>query len=220
MMQVFQDGRDLHSETARLILGHEPTKDERHIAKTCNFCVLYGGGPKKLAAESGLSPHDASAFIRKWYQTFPRVKEWQQEQEQKILSTGQVRSLWGRIRRLPGAVVADRRQYEEMMRQACNSPIQSTAADLTVMGLVALKTVFEKQHLTNAIRPIATVHDSILFEVTDKRLTLHCARFVKATLEDPRYVGWSFGYDAKFDVPIEVDLSVGPSWGEMEDLKL
>jgi DNA polymerase-1 len=213
MLQVFRDDRDLHSETARLILGHDPTKDERHIAKTCNFCVLYGGGPKKLAAESGLSPHDASAFIKKWYQTFPQVAVWQKEQEQKILSTGQVRSLWGRIRRLPGAVVADRRQYEEMMRQACNSPIQSTAADLTVMGLVELQCDLPR------CRFIATVHDSILCEVPQDQVTSHAVK-IKYILEDPGHIARAFGYNVKFDVPLKVDLSVGPSWGEMEELKL
>lgn len=219
MLQVFQEGRDLHSETARLILGHEPSKEERQVAKTCNFCVLYGGGPKKLAAESGLAPREASVFIKKWYETFPRVKAWQQEQEQKILSTGQVRSLWGRIRRLPGAVVADRRQYEEMMRQACNSPIQSTAADLTVMGLVALQDEFQGLKLDPHVRSVATVHDSILFEVAETMVFV-IGFAVRNVLEDPEFIANHFGYSVKFDVPFKVDLSVGPSWGEMEELKL
>lgn len=214
MLKAFRDGRDIHTETARLILGHEPDKEERQVAKTCNFLILYGGGPKKLAVESGLRPREASAFLKRWYETFPGVREWQEKQQQNVLSTGQVRSLWGRVRRISGAVTADRKQYEEMMRQACNSPIQSAAADLTVMGLVVLKRSFG-----SILRPVATVHDSVLLEVEPKFLKA-AAKATRATLQDGDRIASSFGYDVNFDVPLKVDLSVGPSWGEMEELKL
>lgn len=212
MLELLRAGEDLHAATARLILGHEPSPEEREVAKTCNFMILYGGGVKRLMQEAKIPRREASSFLKGWYATYPGVQAWQKDREKELLSTGQVVNIFDRVRRLGSIVPSDRGAYQAILRQACNSPIQSAASELTLMALVELDRL-----LGSSTPSVATVHDSILTECLPRQVA-RISRTQRRVMEDPDSLVRQFGYRLKFDVPFKADVKVGQSWGSMEEV--
>jgi DNA polymerase-1 len=212
MLDAFRKGRDLHTETARQILGRDPQGDERARAKTVNFSIFYGAGPKNLAAQTGMSVREASRYISMWYAAYPGVKAWQQEIEKVLLQTGQVESIFGRVRHLPPAP-GNREQYLGQLRQACNFPIQSAAGELTLKAMCRIE-----ECLPRHASIVCTVHDSIIVECGEGDVR-KVTKTLQRTMQDASGICQSFGYeDIEIDVPTPVEVKWGKSWGDMNDL--
>lgn len=154
-----------------------------------------------------MSEKQASEYIRRWYALYPGVLAWQKQMEGELLRRGEIRSIFGRKRHLPGAVPSNKRVYLHQMRQACNFPIQSSAAELTLMAMALL---YERLPLGCYL--VCNVHDSLLVEAPERKTGI-VTRLMQNTMEDATGICKEFGYNTVIDVPTPVEISSGPSWG-------
>lgn len=209
MLSAFREGRDLHAETAKALWGvtleNSDYQEKRRLAKTINFGIFYGMSAEKFSRETGASVTDGKRFIARWFAAYPGVKGYLQQVEEEVMSRGWVESLFGRRRRLPVSV-GDRAEYAHAIRQACNFPVQSSAADLTTMAL----TLLNEQGFNVRL----TVHDSLLLECD----LLHVKPTVAQVLDvmaHPETIVEQFGFKVKFPIPILAEAKVGKNWGQM-----
>lgn len=211
MLSLLRSGEDLHWATARSLFGEGATKEDRSLAKTINFGIFYGVGPNHFAQVAGCRVGEAKQFISKWFMAYPRVREWLREVEQTVMSVGYVTSLFGRRRRLP-TYLSDGADYQRSIRQACNFPVQSTAAELTLLAMTLLQ-----EQLPEGACVVGNVHDAIMVECEEK-LAPMVVKLMRDTMESPKEVGRHFGFKVDLGVPTPVEISVGRYWSEMQEV--
>lgn len=214
MRMVFQTGGDIHRETASVVLGKPPekvTKEERKMAKAVNFGLIYGMGWPKLVIYArdnyGVDMNDgqAKAFRVRYFETYNALPKWHERQRRVVRAFGEVSSLSGRIRRLPGVYSTDQGVRAEAERQSINSPIQGFGSgDLKAMAMVE---IHEKFPDTVIIK--GEVHDSILMWM-ESDLVPELVPQVKAIMEAPSLLQ-VFGIN--MTVPLVADFEIGP-WGK------
>lgn len=214
MLQAFRDGKDLHRIMAATMAGIEPhqvTKDQRQAAKAVNFGFLYGMGAKKFVDyafdEYGVifTVAEASRIRGLFFRTWPRLKEWHEEQRMMAHTQGYVRSPIGRRRRLPDLRSPMQGIVAAAERQAVNAPVQSYASDLMLLSLIELD-----RNPSEHRRTCGTVHDSGLHYVREGHVKDEIEAIANAMLYPP--VERLFG--AKLTVRLEVEFLIGRSWGD------
>jgi DNA polymerase-1 len=216
MLRFFDEGLDLHTETARSILGHEPTSEERSHAKTVNFGVLYGMGVYALAKQTGKPVAWAKDYLKNWALTYPAVPNWKGEIKRELQERGYVTNAFGRRRRLPVHIAGGPKEYEKMLRQACNHPIQGTAGELCLFAMVLVEEVLSRKLESAWI--IGQVHDNIIVECRwgDRK---RGANIMRKVMTNATAVVAEFGFDdIDFDVPTPVKVKAGRCWAEMEEV--
>jgi len=215
LLKLLRDGVDLHSETARRLLGREPSPEDRQRAKTINFGIFYGMGPDHLAKTTGMGRGEAQRFIREWFSLYPGVRKWIEEIQSQMLDRGYVESLFGRRRRLPKFVttVDDQRRA---VRQAVNHPVQSSASDLNLMAMSVLSESLRNTREEFAW-PIGTVHDSLVFECQKDSLHI-LVDMIHEIMENPTQLARTYGFNVKFHVPTPVGIEAGLSLGDLKQI--
>jgi DNA polymerase-1 len=203
-VEAFRAGVDIHRQTAALIFGvpaGEVTREMRDRAKTVNFAVIYGIGPFALGQKLGMSTAEAKEFIEAYFQRFPGVRRYLDEQMEKARQTGYVETLTGRRRYIPeiNARNFNIRSFGE--RAATNAPIQGTAADLIKIAMIRIQADLEARN--DGTKMLLQVHDELLFEVPAER-TEEIRELVRDRMENA----------AVLDVPLRVEGGVGTSWIE------
>ena len=219
-MEAFKLGRDIHEEAARRLFGvgeeQKVTSQQRRLAKTVNFGIAYGISPHGLARSAGIMYDEAEDLINGFYETFTGVAEWQEGIKTFAVRYGCVYTLFGRKRILGNCKIRPRTREEAQLRaaafrQAINMPIQGTASDMCLTAMVRLEKYIDDKEIEEDIRIINNVHDSILFEIRTDRIEGLTDVIKKTMIEEPmRWVGKWFQ-----DVPIEVDIKTGKSWGDL-----
>ena len=205
LIDAFVSGKDIHTQTASSIFHtsmENVTDDQRRIAKTINFALVYGAGPPNVASVAGCSVEEAKEAIDQWFATYHRAHEWIMSIRRFGVKYGYVQSPTGRVRYFPIVTPDNRGDIE---RQASNTPIQSFASDITMRGLVAV-------HDNPYVKFLLTVHDSLLGEVHYDDYNLGLVEDVKSQLEK---VGEAM---VEGKMPFVVDAAVGHTWGEMEEI--
>lgn len=166
MVEDFNSGHDIHRATAAKIFKKtmdEVTSDMRRMAKTANFGIIYGISAFGLAERMNVSRTEAKGLIDEYFATYPGVKEYMEKSIEKAREKGYTETLFGRRCQLPdinsrNAVV---RGYAE--RNAINSPIQGTAADIIKIAMINIDRRIREEHLKS--RMILQVHDELNFTV-------------------------------------------------------
>lgn len=166
MVEDFNSGHDIHRATAGKIFKKpmdEVTSDMRRMAKTANFGIIYGISAFGLAERMNVSRTEAKGLIDEYFATYPGVKEYMDKSIEKAREKGYTETLFGRRCQLPdinsrNAVV---RGYAE--RNAINSPIQGTAADIIKIAMINIDRRIREEHLKS--RMILQVHDELNFTV-------------------------------------------------------
>lgn len=166
MVEDFNSGHDIHRATAAKIFKkpmNEVTTDMRRMAKTANFGIIYGISAFGLAERMNVSRTEAKGLIDEYFATYPGVKEYMDKSIEKAREKGYTETLFGRRCQLPdinsrNAVV---RGYAE--RNAINSPIQGTAADIIKIAMINIDRRIREEHLKS--RMILQVHDELNFTV-------------------------------------------------------
>ncbi len=208
LSKAFKEGVDIHSVTAAKIFNvplEKVTKEQRMVGKTMNFATLYGQGPHALSIQLKVDYATARQYITEYFEEFPKVKEWMQTVLEFGLQNGYVETLWGRKRFMPELQSTNRMFKAAGERAATNHPIQGTSADMIKKAMVEISSVIgsvAKQ--SPSCQLILQVHDELLFEC-DPKSVKEVAQMVKEKMEKA----------LKLDVPVVVDLKVGPNWGEM-----
>jgi len=140
----------------------EITSAQRSAAKAVNFGLLYGQGAYALAASLGIPFREAKAFIERYFERMPKVAEWIEATKARALDEGLVRSHWGRVRRIPDLHSPNQGQKATALREAVNTVVQGTAADIMRRAMVRLHESLAAGNLKS--RLLLQVHDELLVE--------------------------------------------------------
>jgi DNA polymerase-1 len=186
-------------------------KDGRQIAKSANFGFLYTLQPPgfvkyaKINYEVDVTLKQAESLHRTYFSLYRNLTEWHDRYRRLAHLNGQVRTLSGRIRRLPSIRSSDRSIASEAERQSINSPVQGFIADLKEMALIELD---EKLDPTHAVI-VAEVHDAILFYVKKNDAQPKTLQQIRWIMETPKLLK---GFGIKLPISMDVDLTLG-RWG-------
>ncbi len=197
LKEAFTKGEDIHIRTAALILGvpeESVGPKERGIAKMINFGIIYGMGAYGLSSRLGIPVEDADHFIKAYFKTYPKVKEWVENTVKDATEIGYTRTVLGRKRYFERVGGAD-------ARAAINAPVQGSAADMIKIAMVNIHDALSNMES----RLIIQVHDELVIETPRQELS-KVAEIVKREMEGA----------ISLSVPVICDLKVGKNWGEME----
>ena len=206
MCDAFKQGKDIHTATAAKIYGikeEEVTKEMRYKAKSVNFGIIYGQGAFGLAENLGISRTEAKEIIDNYKKEFPNIQLYMDQQIKQAKELGYVETLMGRKRWLRDINSSNFTVRGFAERNAINSPIQGSAADMIKMAMINIHREMNKTKWESKM--ILQVHDELVFdaletEVKDlKILILNC---MKSALKLPN------------DVPVEAEVGVGKNWLE------
>jgi DNA polymerase I len=203
-IEAFRQGGDIHRQTAALIFNvpvTEVTAEMRARAKTINFATIYGQGPFALSRQLGISHEDARGFIARYFERFSGVRAFLDRQIELARQQGYVETLFKRRRYIPE--IKERnfslRAYGE--RNAQNSPLQGSAADLIKLAMVRIHRAIREQGLEG--RMLLQVHDELVFEAPPHEVD-QMTQLVRENMENV----------VELRVPLVVDIGVGPNWLE------
>jgi DNA polymerase-1 len=204
LIEAFSRDEDIHSRTALEIFGIPPglqTHEHRRMAKAINYGVIYGLSSFGLAARTSTSKTEAQRYIDAYFDRYKKVKEYLDGLVEEARRTGRVRTLFGRLRPIPEINSKDVPARNRAEREAMNTPLQGTAADLMKLAMVKVQARLKREKLRT--RMILTVHDELVFEAPENELDT-AREVVKAEMES------AFA----MKVPLRVDVGVGMNWKE------
>jgi len=202
LIDAFERDQDVHRRTASEVFGVPPaevTPEQRSIAKTVNFGVIYGQGDFGLARQLGIDRDTARRYIESYFDRYVGVREFMERTVAQARETGIVTTLLGRKRRIPEirSKNAQMRAYGE--RIARNTPIQGSAADLLKLAMIRMQQRLDANW--PKVRMILTVHDELVFEVPAGDAEFF-ARLTRAEMEGVM----------ELRVPLKVDVGIAPNW--------
>jgi DNA polymerase-1 len=215
MQHAFNSGADLHTYTARLLFNKEKiTKEERQIAKTVSFLIVYGGGAFNLAETMRIPMDRAEGIIKNYQKVYPGIFRYMEHVNEFIKDNGFAYTIFGRRRNLRDVRSKDRSVINRALRQGLNFTIQSSASDILLCGLIGVSNRLKDAGLD--ARVVATVHDSLEIISSEKDLE-KTIEIVYDELVNYPHLRNLFGIN--FDVPFAVDLEVGRSFGDGQDVE-
>ncbi len=206
LRKAFREGLDIHAMTASEMFG-VPVKnmpgEVRRRAKAINFGIIYGISAFGLANQLGIEREEAGAYIRKYFERFPGIRDFIEETKKAAKKDGYVTTLFGRKCHYPdiGASNASIRAFNE--RAAVNARLQGTAADIIRRAMVRMDATLKQKKL--AARMLLQVHDELVFEVPDgeveKTLPVVAAVMVEAPMPA-----------ISLTVPLHVEAKAADNW--------
>jgi DNA polymerase-1 len=204
LVETFLQDRDIHEETAARVFGEGANlfKDEmRRRAKIINFSVIYGTSAFSLAKELGTSAGEAQKFIDRYYEKYPKVREFLEKMVEHTRDKGYSETILGRVRQVPELKQADKVIQQAGRRIALNNPIQGSAADVMKKAMLDVWEGMKKRKLRSKM--ILQVHDELVFEVPeDEREKME--ELVRDRLENV----------CVLRVPLKVHLGWGKNWAD------
>ncbi len=210
MLAAFRAGQDIHATTAAAIFNvplDQVTKDQRRHAKAINFGLIYGMGVFGLMQATGLTRSEAENFIKEYFTDFPGVKNYLDNIRKVAAEQGYVETMIGRKRYFPELKQAANQQVRARAeREAINSPIQGSAADIMKLAMLKLPDALKMAGLKAQI--LLQVHDELVLECPEKELK-ETAKVTQEVMKGAY----------KLSIPLETDAAVGKNWGELHDLK-
>ncbi len=204
MIEVFQEGKDLHAATAANIYKKpidEVTRDERTKSKRANFGIIYGITVFGLAERLDISRDEAKQLIDGYFATFPEVRDYMEQAKQTARQKGYVTTLFGRRRYLPDINSANATVRGFAERNAINAPIQGTAADIIKVAMIRIHNRFKAEGIRSKM--ILQVHDELNFSVYPEEKS----RVEAIVLEEMQAA-------FPLHVPLVADSGFGENWLE------
>ena len=199
---AFSEDIDIHRVTASEMFDvpvAEVSGELRRRAKTINYGIIYGIGAWGLATRLGIEQADARAFIERYFERYPGIKQYMDRTKEEARASGAVHTLFGRRCVIPeiNTKVVARRSYAE--RQAINAPIQGSAADVMKRAMVRVDRRLRREGA--GARMLLQVHDELVFEVPRGEVVA-TADLLRAEMSGA----------AALSVPLVVDVAHGPNW--------
>ena len=206
MSEAFREGKDIHTATAAKVFNVEEddvTKEMRYKSKSVNFGIIYGQGAFGLAENLNISRSEAKEIIENYKKQFSHIEKYMEDMKQFCKTNGYVQTLMGRKRWLKDINSSNFtvRAYAE--RNAINSPIQGTAADMIKLAMIKIHKEFTKHNFQSKM--IMQVHDELVFDAHKseieiiKPIIIDC---MKNAMKLPN------------DVPVDAEIGVGENWLE------
>lgn len=200
LIEAFQAGEDIHRSTAAGVYGVEPgsvTSDMRRVAKVINFGVLYGMSAQRLSRELEIGYDRADAFIKTYFQRYPKVRAYIDDTLAAARETGYVETIMGRRRAVPDLLSPNRSVRDAAERVAYNMPIQGSAADVMKLAMLELAEALTARRG----RLLLQVHDEIVAEVPEDDAESAAAE-VKGIMAGV----------VELKVPLEAAVGLGRNW--------
>ncbi|MDJ1159535.1 DNA polymerase I [Chelatococcus sp. SYSU_G07232] len=206
LRQAFADGIDIHAMTASEMFGvavKDMDPQVRRRAKAINFGIIYGISAFGLAAQLGIAREEASAYIKKYFERFPGIRDYMEETKRFCRENGYVKTLFGRICHYPQIRSSNPSERAFVERQAINAPLQGSGADIIRRAMIRMDGALAEAKLD--ARMLLQVHDELVFEVPEDQ--------VEATLPVVRKVMEEAPHPAvQLAVPLQVDARAGDNW--------
>jgi DNA polymerase I len=206
MCDAFRQQKDIHTATAAKVYGipeAEVTKEMRYKAKSVNFGIIYGQGAFGLAENLGISRTEAKTIIDNYKKEFNGITRYMDDTVAFAKANGYVETLVGRKRWLADINSANFTVRGFAERNAINSPIQGTAADMIKLAMIRIHAAFQKEKFRS--RMLLQVHDELVFDVLQEELEA-----VKPVILDNMRAALALPHD----VPVEAELGFGHNWLE------
>ncbi len=221
LVQAYQQNEDIHTVTARLVFEKSDiTSDERRLAKTINFGVIYGMGSLRFSRSTGIDKGVANEFIKRFNERYAQIFTYLERMKKEAIAQGYVETIFGRrryfefttnsLRKLKGSNPEDidlsklknLGVYDAgLLRSAANAPIQGSSADIIKIAMVRLHEVLQKYQA----RLLLQVHDELVFEVPPPEWE-ELQPQIKSVMENA----------VQLSVPLLVDIRAGENWMEMK----
>lgn len=204
MVNAFKNGEDIHASTAAKVFNvalEEVTREQRSHAKTVNFGIVYGVSAFGLSNQTSLSRSESKDLIDAYYKTYPRLKQYINEQVEIAREQGYVQTISGRRRYLKDINSQNQVVRGGAERNAVNAPIQGSAADIIKIAMINIQKRLVNENWKSKM--LLQVHDELVFDVHNSELE-QIKPMIKQEMESAFVL----------DVPLEVDLGEGRNWLE------
>ena len=198
LIQAFKSDEDIHSRTAEEVFG---SGELRNRAKAINYGIVYGISDYGLSKELNINRKEAAEYIDKYFERYSGVKAYLNKLITDGRALGYVETMYGRRRQLPGLESRNKNAKQLAERQAMNSPIQGSAADIIKLAMLSVESALIQGKYKS--RMILQVHDELLLEVVESELN-DVIDLVQDKMENV----------AKMKVPLKVDINYGLNWAE------
>ena len=202
MIDAFKRGEDIHASTASKVFNvpiQEVTREQRSNAKTVNFGIIYGVSAFGLSNQTDLSRTEAKELIELYYKTYPKLRDYIDDQIAFARENGYVQTVLGRRRYLRDINAGNAVVRGAAERNAINAPIQGSAADIIKIAMIRIHEKLEAEKLRTKM--LLQVHDELVFDVLKSELD-QVQKLVKSEMENAY----------KLKVPLVVDLGTGNNW--------
>lgn len=204
LIAAFRAGQDVHAITASKIFGITPeevTADQRRIAKTANFGIMYGISSFGLSQRLGISRAEAKKIIDDYFLNFPAISTYISDTVAAARETGYVETLFGRRRYLADINSRNATMRSLAERNAINAPIQGTSADIIKLAMINVDRRIKEEGL--ASRMVLQIHDELVFDAVENETGI----LEKIVIEEMENV-------IKLSVPLTVECNHGKNWLE------
>lgn len=204
LIQAFRNGVDVHAATAEKIFGvphEEVMADQRRVAKTANFGIMYGISSFGLSQRLGISRSEAKKLIDDYFNAFPAIRSFIDDTIAAARENGYVETIFGRRRYLPDINAKNATVRALAERNAVNAPIQGTAADIIKLAMIGVDRKMAEEGLKSKM--VLQIHDELLFDtISSEREKL--MSIVKEQME----------HVTELSVPLTVECNYGKNWLE------
>jgi DNA polymerase-1 len=205
LIRAFREEEDLHTRTAAELFEvpkEKVTKAQREIAKRVNYATIYGVSAFRLSKELGIPQKEAQQYLDKYFARYPRVKEFIEEKIREAESQGYATTILNRRRYLPHITSRDHNLRSYDQRNAINTPIQGSSADLMKLAMLRVYEKIKAGEIKADM--LLQIHDELLFELDEAEVE-RAAPLIKETMERVMALR----------VPLKVDIKVGENWEEI-----
>ncbi|MFY9143043.1 DNA polymerase I [Sulfuricurvum sp.] len=202
LVNAFNEGHDIHMQTAIALFGEEEAPAKRSIAKTVNFGLLYGMGSKKLSDTLGITTKEAKEIIERYFETFPSVKGYFSGIVEQAKELGYVETLLHRRRYFDFASATPmlKAAYE---RESVNTVFQGSVADLIKLSMNKIDAMIRTEGLR--AKMLLQIHDELIFEVDEDMAEAYAVRFVEV-----------MEHISQLRIPLKTSMHIGNHWGELK----
>ncbi|GHU94122.1 DNA polymerase I [Spirochaetia bacterium] len=204
LLAAFTGGKDVHARTAALIFGideKDVQADQRRIAKTINFGVMYGMSAFRLANELNITRIDAAAFIEAYFKTYSGIRKYIEELIAKTEKLGYASTIFGRRRYIQAINSRNKTEKAGAERMAVNTPIQGSAADIVKTAMLNLDKALSAAQ--SPARLLLQVHDELILECP-RDAAPDTAKLVQEVMEKA----------VTLKIPLRVSVETGKRWGD------
>ena len=205
LIAAFKEGVDIHRRTAAFIFGideSEVSPENRRVAKTINFGVIYGMSAFRLARDLGIPNSKAQTFIDAYFSTYSGVAAFIQKTIAETEASGYATTMFGRRRRIAAILSRNKTEQQAAQRVAVNTPIQGSAADIVKRAMLSVDKALRAE--LPSVAMLLQVHDELLFEAPEADID-RAREIIRKEMESA----------ASLSVPLRVSVETAFSWGDM-----
>jgi DNA polymerase I len=208
LKKAFADGIDIHAMTASEMFGVPVAgmpSDVRRRAKAINFGIIYGISAFGLANQLSISREEAGAYIKKYFERFPGIRDYMDSTKRFARENGFVETIFGRKCHYPTITKGTPAEKAFLERAAINAPIQGSAADIIRRAMIRMEEALSKAKLSAAM--LLQVHDELIFEVPEAEVE-RTIPIIRKVMEDAPHPA------VQLSVPLQVDARAAHNWDE------